>query len=163
MRNICYVDPPCHDIGCHQNFMNAVLEILEGFFPLPLASIRVDSRNGYFRTLEEIGKLIGSRFGPGEDENGLGIRLLQNLENRSRLIHAAKWIDAMKNSVGRRRGRRDGNVHGRGERLARQARNGGWNSCREKHRLPLLGEALEDICDFLREPHVEHAVSFVQN
>ncbi len=114
---------------------------------------------------ELVGEFLRRPLGPAEDHRQAAIGGLQGLRDQLDLVHGVRPVDELPGAFVHRAlvGLLGPDVRGlRHERPGQgqdRARHGG----REQHRLPLLGNHVQDALDVRQESEVEHLVGLVEH
>ena len=164
MRDAGDVDAAGGDIGGDENFVDAILESLEGFHAIRLADVGV--HDGHFvvpSLFQKSGQIVGFLSGAGEDHDAVVIGLVEEGDEEFvALVHGDR-VEV----VGDGRGDfTSGDLDFDGilqapfcEGLDRGGHGGG-----EEKGLPLAGRAeVDDLADVGEEAHVEHAINLVED
>ncbi len=158
-----HVDASRHDVGGHQDLLLAGLESFQRGRALVLAPVAVDAPGRDAVPFDEIGQAIGAVLGPREHDRVLDDLAFQQFHQQRRLQFAAHRIGRLRNAHRRRRFPLEVDGEGVAQHLVSQhhdlARHGGA----EKQRLPLRRDLSQDAPDVWQEPHVQHAIGFVQH
>lgn len=102
------IDPTSRDIRRDENTSGLCLEVREGSLTsvLSLVPVYCLSDNPMFR--EHADDLVSSMFGPGKDEDGLDILILEEVFEEVILIEAIDIVDLLLDHFDGRRDRSDG-------------------------------------------------------
>lgn len=157
-----HVNAPRGDVGGDKDVMVAFAEAVEGSLPFGLGEVALQGRGEEPGFIELLGDPFGAVFGAGEDEDGFGVGLFEQLHQQGcfkvladgvqRVGHGFRGGDAVHldgDGVGQ---------HVVGE-MAHFFRHGG----REEQGLAFNGEVFEDAPDIGQETHVKHHVCLVED
>ena len=156
------VDAPGDDVRGDEYLDLVVLEIEHHLLTLGLLQVGVHGRHVEFHPFERMGQLLDLELRRREDDRFRIGRLGEQFANDAQLLilvaNVGRLVDGLV-------GLRNGDVDLRGiaqDGLGQLADLRGQRG-REHDRLPLPGHVRDDLHDVLRETHVQHAVSLVEN
>ncbi len=157
------IETACGDVGSDQYPQSAALEGFERVAALRLALVAMDRVGGDLVADQEVGQASAQQFGVDEDQ-GLGVGLVaQQLGEQVALEAAGNRMHPMGDGLGNHVAACDLDQLRVLEHLVGEAldlvREGG----REQQALARGRQQFENALDVGNEPHVEHAVGFVQH
>src|SRR5207248_1099422 len=94
-------DPARGDIGGDENTDRAGFEILQRAEPLVLRTIRMDRARFDSAAFETARQPISAMLRAGENENGVELRVAQEMEEQRGLQVRAHFINKLRHGVGR--------------------------------------------------------------
>ena len=106
---------------------------------------------------------IGAMLRPGENEDGIELRIGQQMEQKRRLQMRAHFISELRHRVRRIRAPADLDNLGRPLEFVRQLFDFARERGREHERLPFLRQRPHDLPDRRKKTHVQHAIGFVEH
>ena len=155
--------PARRDVGRDEHPHRSRLEILQRAQPLILRTVRMDRAGFDPAALEPARDAIGAVLGASKNENGIELRIAQQVEKKSRLQMGTHVVNELGDRVRRVRAPADLNNLGRALELVRQFFDLARERRGEHERLPLLRQRFHDLPDRRKKTHVEHAIGFIEH
>ena len=156
------VDAARGDVGRDEDLELAAAEAFHRRLPLALGEISLDARGAVAGLGQALRQPLRALLRSGEDEDGLAVRAFQDRQQQGRLEVLRNGEERVRHGL-RRLGMRDLKSLRISQNLVRQLADRVGHRGREQQRLPLGREPLQNLPDIRKEPHVEHAVGFVQH
>ena len=157
------VDTARRDVRGDQHAVLAALEAGERLGALVLRAVAVDAFDLDALLGEEAHQLVGAVLRPGEDQRVVDLAAAEQFEQQPRLQVLRHRVDGLGDTDGRRRLALEVDRRRVLQHLVGQLRNRGRHGRAEEQRLATRREVPEDAADVRQEPHVEHAVRFVED
>ncbi len=162
-RQVADVDAARGDVGGDEDADLAALEALERLDARGLALVAVDRHRLDALAAELLDHAVGPVLGRGEDQDGLLVAPGEKPREQTPLVGLVHLVDALFDRVDGRGLRRHLDADRPIQDLLRQLRDLLRHRRREEQRLPLFGQAVDDLADVVDEAHVEHPVGLVED
>lgn len=163
VRETVDVDAARGDVRRDEDATRAITEAVHRLVACVLRFVAVDGRRRDAGLLEVRHEAIGAVLGAREDERGLHLGVLEELNEKRGLLLVLAEVELLLDALGRCRRRRHRDAHGVREqavcKLTNIARHGG----REEERLTLRRQLRDEALHVRKEAHVEHAVRFIED
>ena len=162
MPDVGHVDAAGRDVRGHKDPEGAPPESFQGRPPLRQAPVTVDDCHSVAGVAERPSQTIGAMLRAGKNEDRIAV-LFQHGEQELGLVLPRRVVQGLRGPLGGRRRPADRHPHRVLDAGPREIGQVGRHRRREEQRLPLLRKCFQDLIDLGREPHVQHAVRFVQH
>jgi hypothetical protein len=163
LRQLFDIEPARRNLGRNQRNHLVRLEIRQCPHARRLTLVAMNGRRANPVVLELLGKPIRTVLGPREHQHLMPVALVDEMRKQVPLVllrHAIHLlIDTIRGGIARSHFHADRIAQKPPGQLANVFRVGG----REHQVLPHRRQQLEHLLDLMNEPHVEHAIRFVQH
>jgi hypothetical protein len=157
------VDAACGKIGRDENRHRSVAEALEGALARPLRLVAVDRLRADPAARDLLGEPIGAVLRARENDGPLCLLFAEEPLEQVALFGFGHQVNALVDAFGRRYLGCDVDAYRIAEDRADELGDRARNRRGEEERLPLRRDCRDDLPDVVDEPHVEHAVGFVED
>jgi hypothetical protein len=151
------------DVGCNEDADLSGLETFECAGSFTLRFIGVHRGRGYSTVVEVPNHAIGPVLRSGEDQDRIHFGFLEQLHQQCRLALARDRIHRVGNRARCLRAAADLDHDWFAQVLPGQGLDFGRHRRAEEQRLTVFGNLADDAIELRREPHVEHAIRFVEH
>ncbi len=163
VRDAADVQPALRNVGRDQHADPALAEFGEGLVALGLALVGVERGGADAGVLEIPHHAIRPDLHSSEDQHGVHLGLLEELDQQGALPAPWHRIHGVADRRGRRRPSRHLDDVRPAQVLPRQHLHLGRHGGAEEQRLPVARHGADEAVDLRSEPHVEHAIRLVQH
>ena len=163
MRHARNVNPAPGQIGGHQHARHTGAETLQRRLPCTLAHIAMHRLGIHAVMAKMFGNLIGAALGTRKHDRPRHRMIGQQITQQETLVASRSKEHALLDLRRRTHFRRHTHHHRIMQEAARQSINLRHHRRREHRRLPALGNPRQNLPHIDDEPHLEHAVHFIEH
>ena len=160
--NLRDVDAAGRDVGGDQDAVAAAAEAFQRLTALRLRAIRMQALHGVAGVAQRARQAIGAMLGAREHQHRTGV-LLDQRQQQGSLVGTLDEVDVLSRFARRRRQPADVDTYGIAQVHPCQDAEIRGECRREQQRLPWRWHGAHDAIELRLEPHVEHAIGFVEH
>ena len=163
MWQVVDIDPAGSNVGGNQGADLTALETCQCLGAGALALVAVQCHRAHAILCEELSHIVGAEFGAGEHQYLAPVVLLDDVQQHLLFLATAHGVNHLGDALHRGVAGRDLDALGVLEQRVGQLADFIAERGREKQALLVFGHQSQHLLDVMDEPHVEHAVGFVQH
>ena len=163
LRKLIDIETASGDIGGHQDRDRSLLEAAQGARAGTLALVAMDGHRRNAIALQALGQAIGPVLGPGEHQHLTPLLRSNQMRKQPRFRRPIDQMNGLLDQFGRGVARRHRDLARRVEEPMRERADFLGKSCREEQILALGRQQGQDPADIANEPHIEHAIGFIED